>query len=143
MNAGMGTPGCYADFQVLIVLRCAGLQFVTLLNVFALAWAQADRPLTFEVASIKPAPASAQETEWGPEPGGRFSARGTTLKQLTALAYGVQEYQISGGPRWMTRDRWSIEGAEPWGAPQSDPVSEAINECRTKRSGDRRADRRR
>jgi uncharacterized protein (TIGR03435 family) len=105
----MGTPGCYADFQVLIVLRCAGLQFVTLLNVFALAWAQADRPLTFEVASIKPAPASAQETEWGPEPGGRFSARDVTLKQLIAMAYGVQEYQISGGPKWMNRDRWSIE----------------------------------
>jgi bla regulator protein blaR1 len=31
------------------------------------------------------------------------------LKEMLAVAYGVQEYQISGGPRWMTRDRWSIE----------------------------------
>ena len=85
------------------------MQFLTLFVLFAFAWAQADQSLTFAVASIKPTPASEQETKWGPEPGGRFSAKGTTLKELIALAYGVQEYQISGGPKWMTRDRWSIE----------------------------------
>jgi uncharacterized protein (TIGR03435 family) len=72
-------------------------------------WAQADRSLAFEVASIKPTPASDQETKWGPEPGGRFSAKGVTLKQLVALAYGVQECQLSGGPKWMNTDRWSIQ----------------------------------
>ena len=45
----------------------------------------------------------------GARTGWRFSARGVTLKQLTALAYGVQEYQVSGGPKWMNKDRWSIE----------------------------------
>ena len=91
------------------MLSVPGPQFVALFSVFAFAWAQADRPLTFEVASIKPTPAFDQETKWGPEPGGRFSANGATLKQLVALAYGVQEYQIAGGPKWMNKDRWSIE----------------------------------
>ena len=91
------------------MLRFPSPQLAALLIVFAFAGAQADQSLTFEVASIKPAPASEQETKWGPEPGGRFSARGVTLKQLTALAYGVQEYQISNGPKWMATDRWSIE----------------------------------
>jgi uncharacterized protein (TIGR03435 family) len=91
------------------MLPYPGLQFVTLFSVFAFAFTQADQPLRFEVASIKPTPALDLETKWGPEPGGLFSARGTTLKQLVALAYGVQEYQISGGPKWMDKDRWSIE----------------------------------
>lgn len=85
------------------------MRFLTLFSLFAFAWAQTDQSLTFDVASIKPTLASDQETKWGPEPGGRFSAKGATLKELIALAYGVQEYQISGGPKWMTRDRWSIE----------------------------------
>jgi hypothetical protein len=84
-------------------------RIVIFLSVCAVAWAQAGQPLTFEIASVKPTPASDQETKWGPEPGGRFSARGVTLKQLIAVAYGVQEYQIAGGPKWMTADRWSIE----------------------------------
>ena len=100
---------CYAEFQVLAMLRFPTPPLAAFLIVFVFAGAQADQSLTFEVASIKPAPASEQETKWGPEPGGRFSARGVTLKQLTALAYGVQEYQISNGPKWMATDRWSIE----------------------------------
>ena len=48
------------------MFRYPGPQFVTLFSVFAFAWAQADQPLTFEVASIKPTPASDQETKWGP-----------------------------------------------------------------------------
>jgi uncharacterized protein (TIGR03435 family) len=91
------------------MLRFPSPQLAALLIVFAFAGAQADQSLTFEVASIKPTPASEQATKWGPEPGGRFSARGVTLKQLTALAYGVQEYQISNGPKWMATDLWSIE----------------------------------
>ena len=64
------------------------MQFLTLFVLFAFAWAQADQSLTFAVASIKPTAASEQETKWGPEPGGRFSAKGATLKELIALAYG-------------------------------------------------------
>ena len=54
------------------------LRIATFLGLCACAWAQADQPLTFEVASIQPAPASDQETKWGHEPGGRFSARAMT-----------------------------------------------------------------
>ena len=90
-------------------MRRSAPRFVTLFGMYAFAWAQAERSLTFGVASIKPTPAADQETKWGPEPGGRFSASGTTLKQLIAVSYGVQEYQISGGPKWMATDRWSIE----------------------------------
>jgi hypothetical protein len=54
------------------MFRYPGPQFVTLFSVFAFAWAQADQPLTFEVASIKPTPASEQETKWGPNPVGDF-----------------------------------------------------------------------
>jgi len=73
------------------------------------ASAQAGASLTFAVASIKPTPPAELETKWAPEAGGRFSARGITLKQLAALAYGVHEYQILGGAKWINAERWNIE----------------------------------
>ena len=63
----------------------------------------------FEVASIKPTPSSLVETQWGPAPGGRFTAQGITAKQLIALAYGVRESQVVGGPKWIHQNRWNVE----------------------------------
>ena len=66
----------------------------------------------FEVASVKPA------VERGPariqgEPGGRLVATSITLQLLMTFVYGVQDFQISGGPSWMTTDRWDIEARAP------------------------------
>ena len=41
-------------------------------------------------------------------PGGRFTARATTLKFLLEWAYGIQPAQHSGGPSWMGVDRYDI-----------------------------------
>jgi uncharacterized protein (TIGR03435 family) len=64
---------------------------------------------SFEVASVKPSAAGDIRT-YGPRPGGRFIANSATLKTLIAVAWGVPEYQISGGPDWVGSDRWNIEG---------------------------------
>jgi len=31
------------------------------------------------------------------------------IKQLIQVAYGVEDYQVSGGPGWLTSDRYVIE----------------------------------
>lgn len=41
------------------------------------------------------------------QPGGRFLA-GASLKQFIANAYEVKDYQIDGGPKWLTSDYFEI-----------------------------------
>jgi uncharacterized protein (TIGR03435 family) len=40
---------------------------------------------------------------------GRLSAENITLKLLTAEAYRVYDYQISGGPKWVESERYDVE----------------------------------
>jgi uncharacterized protein (TIGR03435 family) len=78
----------------------------------------------FEVASVKPALSpyelgrlaaqsgapSFQPSRFGisTQPGGRFTAGTSTLKQLIAEAFEVKDYQIEGGPTWLTVDYFDI-----------------------------------
>ncbi len=41
-------------------------------------------------------------------PGGRFTARATTIEFLLEWAYGIQPAQHSGGPSWLTSERYDI-----------------------------------
>ena len=79
--------------------------------------ATAGKRASFAVASIKP-----DKTD-GPVTlgvgNGQGGGRNVTLKMLIALAYQVQEFQISGGPGWIGSDRFDVEGkAED---PKADP----------------------
>jgi hypothetical protein len=38
----------------------------------------------------------------GRRPGGRFVAEGASLQELIEFAYGLQPYQITGGPGWLS-----------------------------------------
>jgi len=76
------------------------------------AFAQAS---AFEVASITPCqpdtPAPPMEHAGIADfitPGGRFTARATSLKFLMEWAYGIQPAQHSGGPSWIDVDRFDI-----------------------------------
>lgn len=44
----------------------------------------------------------------GRQPGGRFAAQGTSLRDLLVFAYGVQSYQVVTSTRWIETDRWDI-----------------------------------
>lgn len=72
-------------------------------------WGQtASAPLTFEVASIKPSAADFHGTMFQMQPGGRLRVTGATLKMLLAMAYDVRDFQISGGPGWISSDRYDL-----------------------------------
>ena len=61
----------------------------------------------FEVASVKPnRTATSIGNHFDPE---RMSWTGVPLRVLITSAYGLQSYQISGGPAWMESDRWDID----------------------------------
>lgn len=75
----------------------------------------------FEVASIKPS----QEQRFmmvRPLPGGRFTAT-APLRLLMQNAYGpfgMQAFQIVGGPSWIDSDRWEIEAKADGNATRAD-----------------------
>jgi uncharacterized protein (TIGR03435 family) len=73
----------------------------------------AERP-RFAVASIKPNPATgprSMEVAMGAgyRPGGRFVASNATVPFLIQRAYGVESFQLVGGPSWLRSDGYDIE----------------------------------
>jgi len=78
------------------------------LIALANAVGQVRAPLEFEVASVKPNKANDRIVTIQVGPGGRFMARGYTLKLLIQRAYGVMGFNISGGPGWLDTDRYDV-----------------------------------
>ena len=74
----------------------------------------------FEVASIKPnnsgRPGSISNFR-----AGRFTATNTTVQILIMSAYDIHEFQLAGGPRWITTDRFDVVATAP-----GDPDSETV-----------------
>jgi uncharacterized protein (TIGR03435 family) len=68
---------------------------------------------TFEVASVKPSTAEDRVIGLFTYPGGRITATNYTLEMLIEESYSVQHFQISGGPRWIGDDRYSIVAKPP------------------------------
>jgi uncharacterized protein (TIGR03435 family) len=69
----------------------------------------------FDAASVRPNRDSTQQS-MRRLPGGRFTATAATVHSLLLGAYGVQRYELAGGPSWMATDRFDIVaslGAEP------------------------------
>ena len=68
-------------------------------------------PLTFEVASVKPSvgcpPACGLIRSTVGSQG--YHVEGAFLKTIMTIAYSVTDRQISGGPSWMTTERFDIE----------------------------------
>lgn len=68
----------------------------------------------FEAATIKPIrPEGGGEYGLEVLPSGRLKFGAGTLKTLLALALDVEEYQITGGPEWISRDRYDLEAIPP------------------------------
>ena len=68
----------------------------------------------FEVASVRAQTARLTFSDIGGNgawvrPGGVFSVKGVTVQTLITYAYGLEPYQVAGGPDWMRRDTFSIE----------------------------------
>jgi uncharacterized protein (TIGR03435 family) len=72
------------------------------------AIAQTDAAPKFEVASLK---RSAADSEFFmlAHPGGRLDISHATLKTLTAFAWRLQSFQVSGGPAWVRSEYFSIQ----------------------------------
>ena len=73
-----------------------------------------EKPLVFDAASIKRMNKSGGSVR--SEPGLRFLPgtvaslpAGVTARQIITEAYGLTEYQLAGGPRWVGADRFTLQ----------------------------------
>jgi uncharacterized protein (TIGR03435 family) len=74
----------------------------------------------FEVVSLKPSNPTPTPPLYGapvmaPGAAGRFTAQNTPLRLMVRFAYGVQDFQIFGGPSWQLTDKFDInaKAADP------------------------------
>jgi uncharacterized protein (TIGR03435 family) len=86
--------------------------------------------LSFEVASIKPNNSGSSNISVNLAPGGRFTARNITVKQLIEDAYDIQGFQISGAPGWLDSARYDIV-AKAANSPEDDPSHLSESERKT------------
>jgi uncharacterized protein (TIGR03435 family) len=86
--------------------------------VAAAAFGQTPPP-AFDVASVKPA--AGRSLDFRILPGGRLHITGLTLNVILREAYGVERYQIAGGPAWLDTDGFDIE-ARAEGEPARDQM---------------------
>lgn len=67
---------------------------------------------SFEVASIKPDPVAADyqgtHIHMGLV-GSHYISTGLTAKYLIEVSYGVEDFQVSGGPDWINSDKYNID----------------------------------
>ena len=98
---------------------CA-LRQLALLAAFALSL-PAQQP-AFDVATIKPSTPDERVIGMFVYPGGRLTVTNYPLTALIHEAYGVQENQIEGGPKWARETRFSINALPP-----SDSASAKLN----------------
>ena len=73
-----------------------------------MAQSQSRPPLRFEVASIKRQKREAQKGLMEMLPGGGLRMGNVTVKSLIAMAYDVREEQVTGGPKWLDQDGYSL-----------------------------------
>src|SRR5262245_3213303 len=70
--------------------------------------AAAQAPPRFDVASVKPNLLDDHIVQVRVGPGPTFMARGYTLVLLIQRAYGVMDWNVTGGPAWIRTDRWDV-----------------------------------
>jgi uncharacterized protein (TIGR03435 family) len=87
-------------------IPAAALMFLTSCTVCG----QSARSLpTFEVASVKPGrPGDARGSTFQFTPGGGLKVTNGSLKGIIEMAYDVRDFQISGGPGWLSSRPWDI-----------------------------------
>jgi bla regulator protein blaR1 len=85
------------------------MRYFTIALVLAAALqAQDDRPL-YEVASVKPADPNAAGMMWQTLPDGGFRTTNITLRNLIMNAWDLRDFQISGGPGWVSTAHFNVE----------------------------------
>ena len=94
-----------------------------------IAFAQQQPRPSFEVASVKPGDPASRQVRIGLQRGGNFTATNVSLQMLIGFAWDLRPHQISGGPKWLESERFTID-AKPGGALPTTPGPEGMSQMR-------------
>ena len=106
---------------IIIIIGSAALGALHVPRLRAQSATGDEKPLAFEVASIKPNKSGDDPQSTSLQPGGGFSATNVSVRFLIRVSYGrFQEALVSGGPSWLDTDRYDIvaKGDGPASPPQ-------------------------
>src|SRR5262249_50157461 len=107
------------------LLILAGLVIVSA-TISTSAQAPTTPSKTFDVVSIKHDTSGGGLVMIRPEPNGKLIATNVAVRMLLRLAFRpMQDYQILGGPSWLTTDRFDIQ-AQPESPLSQDEMSVAV-----------------
>jgi uncharacterized protein (TIGR03435 family) len=84
--------------------------------------AEPSKPPAFEVASVKPNTSGDGRVLMMPQPGGRLSLVNVPLKLMIRNAYRLQDFQIVGGPDWMSTARYDVVAKAGTGNPSQEEL---------------------
>ena len=96
-------------------------------TVPALAQLSGDAKPFFEVASVKAA-RPMEGTGGFRIRNGRFTGESVTLRLLVAIAYGLQDSQVTGGPGWASSDMFDVEAKGESGRETADEVRQMLQQ---------------
>ena len=100
----------------------------------------APKPLEFEVAVIKPTGPDAQGSRLMMGPGGGLDVSNMPVRALITFAYNVRDFQLSGGPGWVSADRYEVTAKiDSSAGPAPDPrtLTDQQRESRTEQMRER------
>ena len=81
---------------------------MTLVTLVAAGVAPGAQPPAFDVVSIRRNLSGSQHTSIRRQAGGGLNATNVTLRALVRTAYQLPDYQIAGGPDWITTHRFDV-----------------------------------
>ena len=67
----------------------------------------------FEVVSVKRNAGGGVGSMMDIQPGGRFSVSNLAVRQVIVRAFGIQPFQLTGGPDWLQSERYDIQAKAP------------------------------
>ena len=79
-----------------------------LFGVVAVVVAAQEKNATFEVASVKANKSGDTNGNLRLQPGGRVAATNMPVRPIITFAYQLAQYQLVGGPGWLTTDRYDL-----------------------------------
>lgn len=83
--------------------------------------AQTPTSPSFEVATVKPNKSGEPFIRMQVLAGGRVDAQNMPVAELIRMAYGVQPFQVEGGPGWINTDRFDITAKSETEFPSAGP----------------------
>jgi uncharacterized protein (TIGR03435 family) len=110
--------------------KIASIYLTGIVALLAVAEAGAQIPKAFDVVSIKAGRNDERGFHVGPTIGGRYDAANIPVRFLITQAFGVQDYQVIGGPGWLAVQRYDIvaklSGVDRIGEEQLRPLLQAM-----------------